>query len=100
MKPTSILSIVLVVASLAAAGWVTAGEHAAPDRAAHDPEQARLTLAQAVTIAEVLGKGSVRKFEWKPRSAVYDIQLATADGQHRDVRVEAYGGRLIDRAAR
>lgn len=100
MKSKSIASIVLAVASLACAGWAAAGEHAAPRRAAHDPAQARLTVAQAVTIAEVLGKGSARKIEWDPRSAVYRIELASADGRHRDVQVEAHGGRLVDGSSR
>lgn len=100
MKPTSIATLVLAAASCATVATAWADSQDRAHREARPADQARLTLPQAATVAEVLGNGTIRELEWDPRDGVYEIKLATAEGGRREMRIDAYGGRVIEDSAR
>ncbi|MFO1220163.1 MAG: hypothetical protein U1E89_17485 [Burkholderiaceae bacterium] len=91
---SSYFPLAVAIAGLAAASAVVGAEPSQAWRVAAAQGQARLSMAQAVTIAEVRMNATAREAEYKPDAGVYEIKLANADDRRIKVRIEAYGGRL------
>jgi len=93
MKSTT--SIRRTVLSLAAVLAATASlAQGAP--ATVDPQQAMLTIPQAITIAEVTQAGAAYslKREAAGTDIVYHVKVSTPDRGIVNVHVKAYGGRV------
>ena len=91
-------SVLIVAAGIglsSAAAWADLSPRDNPART--DNGQARLTMAQAVTIAEVRLNGRVVKAKLDEGSApaVFKFDLVDAGNQRQQARVAAVGGQLL-----
>ena len=98
MNRKTILSTLFVAASMGLAVAAAWGDTPARSQLAPpDNGQARLTMAQAVTIAEVRLEGRVVEARLDDTSApaAFKFKLVNAANQHQHARVAAYGGQLL-----
>ncbi|MFC0308965.1 PepSY domain-containing protein [Gallibacterium trehalosifermentans] len=103
-KFTSRLFVLSSVAllSLGSASSVLAGKHAEPLEKQQYLEQAvavsKITLVQAIEIAQQKAEGTVLEAEFHPRREhhpVYDIEILTKEKQIKEVRIDAVTSEIL-----
>lgn len=94
-KTFSGLLIATGVLGVALSSFAGSAPHA--DASAADVAQARLTMAQAVTIAEARLNGRVVKAELASQGTapVFKLRVATAGNEMQRVRIAALGGHVL-----